>query len=103
MPATLALMAITVDNPASGLFSSYFGDNPTVQGIIQKIINVLLEFAGVIAILFIIIGGYQYLTSGFNPKQAEDGKKTLQSAIIGIAIIILSYTIISVVFDTISK
>jgi len=65
--------------------------------LIIKILNVLLTVAGLIAVLFIIIGGFQYILSGANEELAERGKKTLQNAIIGIVIIILAYVIVNVI------
>ncbi len=67
------------------------------------IVDLLLPIAGIIAVLFIIIGGYQYITSGGNEEQAESGKKTLQNAVIGLIIIILSYVIINVVITSIGR
>lgn len=65
---------------------------------ITDVINkILLPIAGTIAVLFIIIGGFQYITSGGNEELAEAGKKNLQNAIIGLVIVILSYVIIRVI------
>ncbi len=94
---------ITVQNPAPGLFSTnkiFGGANPTVSSIIYGVINILLGLAGTIAILLIIVGGYQVLTARGDSTQAENGKKTLTNVIIGVAIIILSYTIVSLVYRT---
>ena len=94
------MLALTVANPAPGLFSTRFGTD--FKSIIYGAINILLGIAGTLAILFVIIGGYQYLTSGANPEMAERGKKTLTNAIIGLVIIILSYTVVSIIYKTLS-
>lgn len=60
-------------------------------------IQQILVVAGVLAILFLIIGGVQYLASGANEEWAEAGKKGLTNAIIGLVIIILSYILITVI------
>ena len=70
-----------------------------VAGMIAFITKILLGFAGAIAVLFIIIGGFQYLTSGANPDLAKKGKVTLQNALIGLVIIILSFTVVSLVYN----
>jgi hypothetical protein len=69
----------------------------TVTELIISIINIMLFFAGMVAVVFIIIGGYWYITSAGNEEQAEKGKGTMVNAIIGIVVIILSWTLISVV------
>lgn len=65
--------------------------------LISNVIEVILGIVLAIAMLMIIIGGYFYITSAGDPKQAERGKKTVTYAIIGIVFIILSYTIVFVV------
>src|SRR5687767_3133275 len=71
-------------------------------GLITTIIQIVLGFAGVLAVLFIIIGGFQYITSGGNEELAERGKKNLQNAIIGVVIIILSFVIVRVIANTLA-
>lgn len=72
------------------------------KDLVIRIINILLSVAGLIAVLFIIIGGFQYITSGGNEELAERGKKNLQNAIIGVVIIILSFVIVRVISNTLS-
>ncbi|MCL5775237.1 MAG: hypothetical protein M1333_03440, partial [Patescibacteria group bacterium] len=58
---------------------------------------------GVIAVVFIIVGGYMYLTSAGNEEAAEKGRKVLTNAIIGLIIIILSAAIIRIVVNTLDS
>lgn len=102
---TLVLMAgfvskaqAKVDNPG-GFFPEPGGGD--IKGLLYWIINQLLGLAGIVAILFLIIGGYQYIFSGASEESAEKGKKTLTNAVIGLIIVVLSYTIISVVYRTV--
>jgi hypothetical protein len=98
----LAFTAVKVDNPAKDLFSTAFC-NPTngctVVAILTHVISIFLSLTGLIAVLFIMIGGYQYLTSGANEELAKTGKKTLTNAIIGLGIVILSYVIVTIVVN----
>lgn len=73
----------------------------SVPGLIVFVIQILLYIAGGVAVLFVIIGGFQYITSAGNAEGATKGKKTVVNAIIGIVLIILSYMIISVITNTI--
>lgn len=61
---------------------------------IRAVINMLLYLLGFIAILFLIIGGYQYIASSGNPDQIETAKKTIMYAVIGIVVVVLSWAII---------
>lgn len=84
---------------ATGAFGS--ADNATE--LIAVIIRVLLLIGGAIAVLFVIIGGYQYLTSGGNEESAEKGRKTVTNALIGVVLIVLAWVIVNVVVGTISQ
>lgn len=77
-------------------------DGPTLECIfplIQVIINWLLTFAGVVAVILIIISGIRLITSGGDPKRVEAGKKTFTYAIIGLLIILFSFLIINIIAD----
>ncbi len=65
-------------------------------------IRLFLTFAGAVAVVFVIVGGFMYITSAGNEEQAEKGKKTLINAIIGVVIIIMSYVIINVITNLVS-
>ena len=98
--------ATLVTNPAGGQLSDTFlGTNATgtgISGIITTIITIALTLAGLIAILFLIIGGFRYVTAGGNEEQAESAKKTILNSIIGIIVIILAFVILAVVENAIT-
>ena len=68
-------------------------------GVFGDYLLIILRVVGLLAVAFIIYGGFQYITSGVNEELAEQGKKTLQNAVIGLIIIILSYVIVSVIIN----
>src|SRR3989344_3047073 len=69
----------------------------TAQSGISWFIQMLLLFAGSVAVIFIIIGGFRYLTSAGNEEAAESGKKTLITSVVGLVIIVLAATIVRIV------
>jgi cytochrome bd-type quinol oxidase subunit 2 len=66
------------------------------------ITGIFLPLAGIVAVLFLIIGGFQYMMAGANEGLAKRGRDTIRYAIIGLVIIILSYVIITVVVNTLT-
>lgn len=88
-----------VDTVTQFLFG--FGCGPagqfTVTGLILSIINILLVITGMLAVLFVIIGGLRYITAHGNEEQAEGAKNTIQHSIIGLIIVILSFVLIRVI------
>jgi hypothetical protein len=107
LPLILVSLVIAVPalaqstNPATDLFVNV-GQNDFMS-IIMKLITILLGVIGVVSILFIILGGFQYMTSGANASLAEQGMKTLKYAVMGLIIVILSYTIVVVIVNSLFK
>jgi hypothetical protein len=96
----ISLAQVTIPNP--GLPGTAFGaGDATIGATITAIVGIALAIAGLIAILFLIIGGFRYVTAGGNEEAAESAKKIILNAIIGIIVIILSYVILQVVANAI--
>lgn len=96
-------LAVNIENPAKGLFVGKIGDG-SFKSIFMFLINdILLPLAGTVALMFIIIGGYQYITSSGDEEVAAQGKKTLTNAVLGLVIVIFSYVIVVVVINALGK
>ncbi len=65
------------------------------QGL-DKIIRLAFTFVGILAVLFIVIGGYKYMTSAGDDKKAGAGKKTIQWALIGLTATLFAYSIVAI-------
>jgi type IV secretory pathway VirB2 component (pilin) len=80
-----------------------FGDDDGVAGkgsvgeLATTIISILLGLSGIVAVIMIIIGGYQVMTARGNETQQTNGRKTLINALIGLAIVIVSYAVVQAV------
>jgi len=95
----IGTIIIILSSAIAKFVKNKFSNNPPLEGIINTLINVLLSIAGTLAVLFLIIGGYQYMTSLGNPDQIGKAKNTITYSIIGLIIVILSYVIVKFVFD----
>lgn len=102
-PLSAALAQVGVSSSYCNPQFQNCNGNQTVAGFIRMVINWLLGIAFGIAILFLIIGGFWYVTSAGNEETAEKGKNTVINAIIGIVIIVLSYVIVNVVANLVSN
>ena len=74
-----------------------------IMSLVRRIIGWILLIAGIVAVIYLIYGGYQYLTAGGDPERATKAKTTIINAIIGIIIIALSYAIYTVVIRATSS
>jgi len=59
--------------------------------------NYILTIAGIILLLYLIYGGFQFLTSGGDPKKAQEAQSKITQAIIGFVIIFAAYWIVQIV------
>lgn len=66
--------------------------------IILRLLQVVLSLVGVIAMLVIVYGGFLYLTAAGDDTKAQQGKKTVLYAAIGLLIIGLSAALVNAVF-----
>lgn len=75
----------------------------TVGDLIKTVINILLVLVGALSVLFLVIGAVLYLTSAGNTTQAGKGKQTMLSAVFGLMITALAYTIVTISYNLITK
>ncbi|NTU69414.1 hypothetical protein HGB13_01100 [bacterium] len=71
----------------------------TIEGFIAIIISALLGLSATIAVWFLIVGGFQYVTSAGNPDQVTKAKNTVLYAIIGLMVTIFSYAVVNFVIN----
>lgn len=69
----------------------------TVGSVVLITINVALLIVGSLAVLFLIWGGFRYITAYGNEEQAEAAKRIIKHSILGLVIVILSFTIVAVI------
>ncbi|HEX3099855.1 MAG TPA: hypothetical protein VHQ41_02680 [Patescibacteria group bacterium] len=71
----------------------------TIPELAKLVINWALYLAAIIAVIFIIIGGFMYITSAGDSAKASKGRATLVNALIGLTMIVLSYLIVQIVYN----
>ncbi len=66
----------------------------SLVGVIQNIIRLLVPAAAVAFLIMFIVGGFQLLTSGGDPKAAGAARNTLTFAVIGVILVVVSWLIL---------
>jgi hypothetical protein len=111
--APLAASAEIVNDPAATEFgltdyggtsssSIGLGDTPLDEAVVG-LINVLLGFLGLIAVIIILIGGFRWMTAGGNEDKVAEARKTIFAGIIGLAIILFAWGITTFVVQQLGK
>jgi hypothetical protein len=70
-----------------------------IRTIIANIIRVALGLLGIVALALVLYAGYEWMTAGGNEDQIASSKKILFNAVIGLAIILSAYAIVSFVMN----
>lgn len=95
--ATGSGVEIDIDRSANS--NSSFGFIDFANNTVGTIINILLFLAGAAAVIYLIWAGIKYLTSGGDTKKAEEARRAIINAVIGIIIVVSAYFIIRVAFS----
>lgn len=85
--------------PLSILFPTNIPRN-SFQELLDKIINALVGIASSIALWFLIVGAFQYITSAGNPEGVSKAKNTILYAIIGLLVTIGSFVVIKFIINS---
>ena len=72
----------------------------SANDVIKTIINALLFFIGVVAVIMIIWAGIQYTTSAGDSNKVATAKNTIVYAVIGLIVAIFAYAIVNFVVST---
>lgn len=79
------------------------GDVGKVQNFMKDVVNMFTLIAGSVAALFIVFGGYKYITSGGDTQRLDEAKKTLLYAGVGLAIVLAANVIGNIVYQIATK
>ncbi len=71
------------------------GSTATISAGLTNIINILLGIIGGLAVIFIIIGGIQMITSAGEPLKYKQARETILYAVIGLVVALSAYAIVS--------
>jgi hypothetical protein len=63
---------------------------------IVYIIEFIIGLSGLIAIIFVVIGGYQFIVSGAT-DQRDAAKTTIRNAVLGLVLVLTAWVIINIV------
>lgn len=92
---------LTIISQAKTVFPNGTGipdgiQNPS-SSIITTVMQLVFGLAGAVAVLIVTFAGTQYVLSQGDPQKVAKAKQTIIFALVGLVIIILSYSIVSFV------
>lgn len=87
--------AIPLTNP-----NNIFNTAVNFMDVVTRIANFIITFIAILGIIFLVYGGLMYVTSAGDESRAEDGKKTITYALIGLLLAGMAYAIESLILTT---
>lgn len=79
-PHTQAATTITTDTAGGVEYATLQG----FESIFKNTLKIIVPIAGIGLFITLLIGGFQYITSGGDPKQTQKAQSIITSAIIGV-------------------
>lgn len=71
------------------------------DGAILNMTDWVLGFVGALAVLALVWGGINYVTSGGNEEQTRTGKQTIKYALLGLIVAGIAWALVNVIVTTI--
>jgi phosphotransferase system glucose/maltose/N-acetylglucosamine-specific IIC component len=81
--------------PTNGDGTPEFQHLTDIYLVIAAIIDILLRIGAIVAIIMVIYGGIEFITSQGNPDKAASARTIILNAIIGLVIAVTAATIIT--------
>ena len=69
------------------------GSSTNLSDVVVNVINGAIGILSVVVVIFMIVGGINYMTSAGDPGKIEKAKKTILYAVIGAIICVLAFAI----------
>ena len=79
------------------------GTSDQLPIVIQNILYSVIAVVGIVSVIFIIVGGVQYIASSGDAGKAKKAKDTILYAVIGLIVSALAFVIVNFVLSTILK
>lgn len=99
MTASKAQAAASIDFPST--FAGLSSQDLKVT--IGNIVQIVLGFLGILTVLIILLGGFQWMTSGGNEDKIGQAKKMISSGVVGLVIVLAAYAIAGFVVNNLAK
>ena len=96
--AVIGLVVVLLSKATADLVLGTFANDtitkePFINLAKTVISNFLLPVSSVVTLGFIVLGGYQWITSQGDSRKVEDAKNNLRNAVIGFVIVLLSFSV----------
>lgn len=92
------MASINISNllPWSSQYSSFDG---LVSGKVTTLINFAIGFAGLVAVILLVVAGFTYITSAGNADKVEQAGKMITGTIIGLVVVMIAALLVKYILS----
>ena len=99
MMTSVAFAQVNISSDLGGTFGLGTQD---LKATLVGIINVVLGFLGIIAVVVILVGGFKWMTSGGSEEKVASARQMIIAGVIGLAIILAAFAIVQFVVTNVA-
>ena len=74
-------------------------ENVGYGNIAQNLVNIVISVLGIVAVAVILMAGQRYISSAGDPNKAKSAQQMLIYGVVGFAVVLLSWTIITFIIN----
>ncbi len=102
-PATVNAQTGTIDvwGNTQNSYANIGLSDTDPRDVVANVIQVVLGFLGTIAVVLIIVAGFQWMTAAGSEDKIAKAKKIMTAAVIGLVIVLMAYALSTFVIDAI--
>lgn len=95
--STTPVVSLPSDQMKSFKGSAGFSETHA-ESIVATIIKTILGLLGILFVVLMIMGGFQWMTAGGNEESVKKAQGRIKNAVIGLIIIVMAYGVTAFVF-----
>ena len=95
------LLAVDISGLSPISIGGYSNLETLVGGKVADLINWGTGFAALVAVIFLIVAGYTYITAAGDTEKIEKAGKTITAAIVGMVIVFIARVLVELVLQKI--
>ena len=74
----------------------------TFSDAVTVILNTLLLVVGLVAVIYVVYGGYRYITGGEDEEKVKQAKNTITNALIGVVLVLIALALVRIIANAVS-
>ena len=103
IPAWYEYLIVESDGSGSGCRVKAPEGSSAIVLIALAVVDILLRLSALVALIFVVYGGFRFTTAQGSPDAISKGKKTVVNALVGLVIAVLASQIVKFVAYLLSK